>query len=278
MVWIAIGALFVVAAGWIWFNVVEPRQLYRQAERLIDRDPRQAAQLLEAAVNQSGGQYPEAQLLWSRAFVRMGQRQEALGCFSLIPKPSELSAVHLLALAEDARRANETLLAELALGAIPKISEHYIDACQQLMELKSHEGRYQEVLAIGDELAARHLVLPKAVFFMAQAHEQLADIPAAVSSYTDYLKVSDGEPFERANLARRRLLRLAIQLGRPDVARDCLADLQGRGELTEDDRLNQAKLLRLEGNLDAAWTLAQSLREEDSANPDVMDLHALLAT
>lgn len=275
-VWIA-GGLLVAAAGWIWIKVLEPRQLYRQAVLLLEQNPERAAALLDVAVSQSGGRYPEAQLLWSRAFVRMGQRQEALGCFSLIPQPAALNAVQLLALADDARRANDPLLAAYALEAIPDSSEHFSDACRQLMELRFHEGRYQDVLAMGGKVTARRAGIPSTTFLMAYSHEQLADVTAAAASYAAYLNDSDGEPLERTTLARRQLLRLALQLGQADVARRCLDELRTRGELATEDQLNHARLLRLEGNLDAAWTLVRSLREDKPSNLNVIELHGTLA-
>lgn len=277
LVGFVVGSLFLAAAGWTWFKVLEPRRYYRQAERLLDQNPERAAALLEAAVGQSGGWYPDAQLLWARAFVRLGQRQEALGCFNLIPRPATLNAKHLLALADDARRANDPLLAAYALEAIPDSSEHFNDACRQLMELRFQERRYQDVLAMGGEVTARRAGIPSTTFLMAYSQEQLADVMAAAASYAAYLDKSDGEPLERTTLARRQLLRLALQLGQTDLARRCLDELQTRGALTTDDQLSHARLLRSEGNLDAAWRLVRSLREDKPSNLDVIELHGALA-
>lgn len=274
---IVVGALVLVGSAWVWQTNVYPRQLYRRAERVLEQDPRRAADLLEEAVTRSGGEFPEAQLLWSRAFLRLGQPREALGCFSLIAEPGSLDAADLIALADEARQAGEQLLATFALAAVPEGSELYADACHRLMEIKSEEGRYAEVVALGEQVASRGADTGSTALLMAYAHEQLADFPAAIAAYETALEAPDEEHPERTVLALRRLTRLAIRLGRFDLARSCLDKLRERGSLTTEDRLNQAELLRLEGKIDAAWMLVGELLEGEPSNLAAIELHAALA-
>ncbi|MBI1313435.1 tetratricopeptide repeat protein [bacterium] len=276
-VWITVIVSVVVSAGWLWLNLIEPQQLYYQAMSLLDENPRRAAELLEAAVRQSGGEFPEAQLQWSRAFLRLGQPQQALGCFSVISDPSTLSDDGLITLADEARDTGEFLLATFALQAVPERSGRFVEASHQLIELKSEQGRFTEVLSLGNKLIDRQADLPIIAFLMAGAHEQSADLTAAAAAYETYLRESEGEPSERVAFALGRLMKVALQLGQLDVARRCLDNLQKSSSLTVDGRLSQAELLRAEGNIDAAWAIVDTVLKDDPSNLSAVTLRATLA-
>lgn len=263
--------------GWFWIVRVEPYRLYHQAQREFPRNPQRVAALLESAVHQSGGVYPEAQLLWSRTFLLQGKTEDALGCFSVIQEPSKLKAEQLLVLAEEARRSSEFLLAKFALEAVTEQSPQWIDARHQLMELATAEGRYQETLALGASLAARHPELPLTAYLQAQAEEYLGDPHSAAQHYQNALRISERLGSEKVEIARRRLLRLSIQLGDAGLARHCLADLQERNPLTREDRLQQIELLRLEGDFQSAWAEVNNLLEKRPTDLAARQLRGTLA-
>ena len=266
--------MVLAGAGWIWLRFIEPWQLYRQAARDLDQRPRETADLLAAAVQQAGGEFPQAHLLWSRALLRLGQPQEALGCFSVIPEPSALDAQDLLTLADEARQSGEPLLATLALEAIPAHSEHAVDATHRRMELLLETGRAQEAQTLGRTLPES---TPLTQFLLAQASEQLSDPPAAAEHYQTALQHADAFTPEQIVYARQHLLRLAIAMGHRALAQECLAELQKRNAVSERDRLPEAELRRMEGDLDTAWKLVNEVLAATPADVSALQLRGTLA-
>lgn len=272
----SLGFAAIALMGWLWYTRIEPYRLYLHAQREFTGNPKRAAELLEAAVNRSGGIYPEAQLLWSRTFLRLGQPQDALGCFSVISNPGEVKPEQLLDLASEARKAGEDLLARLALEAVPASSPMSIEAIHQRMELALLGGRYQDVQQLGTQLLEHQPDDPLRDFLVAQAQEQSGDPQSAAQYYLAALRVPNQLNPDRVVFGRRRLLRLAIQLGDNQLARECLSDLKERTSLSHEDRLHQAELLRLEGDTDAAWAEISELLKERPRDLAVRMLHATL--
>lgn len=274
---LACGGLLAVAAAWGWYVQMEPRWLYRDAAECFERNPRMAASLLEAAVHQSGGQYPDAQLLWARALLRLDQQVEAAGCFSLIEHRERLAADDLLQLASEARQAGALLLTSLALEAVPEPSPRFIEAREQLQRLRLDEGRFLEVLSLGHSLAAAQPERPLPYFLMAQASEQLTDPIAALAGYRTSLQQTVQLPPELRQIALRRIIRITLQTGAFDEARHWSDELRKSAKPTPDDRLAEAELLRATGEANAAWSLVSQLASESPANPAILELRGTLA-
>ncbi|MBI1346634.1 hypothetical protein GC163_10135 [bacterium] len=274
---LAVGGMLLVAGYWFWQTQLEPYRLYRQAEQSFEQEPRHAAELLNAAVNQASGDYPEAKWLWSRTFLRLGQRQEALGCFSTIPHPERLPADQLLMLSHEARSAGEFLLATLALKAVPATSALYVNAQEQLMQVRLDEGRFLDVLAIGKELVAGNQDLPLTAYLMARAYEQLADPVSAKAFYKSALQHKNELSSEAVDITLRRSIRLALQLGEFSLASQYIEELQSRTELTIDDQLSQAELLRAQGDMDTAMAIVEQILDQVPTNLQAMELRGTLA-
>lgn len=266
-----------MAAAWGWYVQMEPRWLYRDASECFERNPRMAASLLEAAVHQSGGQYPDAQLLWSRALLRLDQQVEAAGCFSLIEHREQLAADDLLQLASEARQAGALLLTSLALEAVPESGSRFLEAREQLQQLRLDEGRFLDVLSLGQSLTAAHPERPLPYFLMAQASEQLTDPLAALAGYRTSLRQTAQLPPELRQIALRRIIRISLQTGAFDEARHWSDELRKSANPTPDDRLAEAELLRATGETNAAWLLVSELGAESPANPAILELRGTLA-
>lgn len=274
---VALGLSLVIAAGWAWYRLIEPRWLYQEARQASVQNPRRAAELLEIAVNQSNGDFPEAQLLWSRTLLHLGQRVEALGCFSMIKQPDQLVAEDVLKLAHEARQSGEFLLTSLALEAIPHHSDHSPEARQLLLQLRLDEQRYLDVLTLGRSLTTDQPDLPLPYFLMAQAHEQLGDPQAALTCYQTALLYAGQLPPEVVPITFRRSVRIALQMGQFDEARQWADELGKYAPPTVEDRLAQAELLRLSGETEAAWRLVNDLAKQAPANVAVLELRGTLA-
>lgn len=251
--------------------------MFRDAAQAFEQNPREAVVLLEAAVGQSGGSFPEAELLWTRALLRLGQRAEALGCFSMIRDPHQLPADDLLQLSAEARQSGELLLAAFALEAIPENSAHFLEASQQLQQFRLDQGRFLDVLALGRRIIEQHpkSALPR--LLMAQAHEQLGDPLTALESYRTALGQRQLLAPDEHATALRRAIRIALQTGEFAEARDWSAELKEHAKPTVDDRLAEAELRRLTGEAADAWDIANELAEREPSNPAVLELRGTLA-
>lgn len=274
---LAVGGLLALVVAWVVYVRLEPRWLYAEAAECYERNPHLAASLLEAAVDQSGGRYPEAQLLWSRVLLRLGQQVEAAGCFSLIDNRQALAADDLLQLATEARRAGAFLLTSLALEAVPEQSPRFIEARERLQQLRLDEGRFLEVVALGRTLIAARPERPVPHFLLAQASEQLTDPLAALIGYQSSLRQVEQLPLEQRLIAIRRTIRLSLQTGAFDEALNWFEELKKSTKLIPEDRLAQAELLRSTGEVQAAWELASELAASSPANPAILELHGTLA-
>lgn len=274
---LAICGILVFGFAWFWSTRLEPRWILHDAARVFEQDPRKSAALLEAAVAQSGGSFPEAELLWTRALLRLGQRAEALGCFSMIEDPDQLDADDLLQLSAEARQSGELLLAAFALEAIPARSDRFLEASQQLQQLRFDQGRFMDVLALGKRIVEESPASASPHLLMAQAHEQLGDPLTALESYRLVLKQSQSLTPDEYAMALRRAVRIALQTGEFADARRWSAELKEHAKPTGDDRLAEAELLRLTGEADQAWGLVNELAEQEPSNPAVLELRGTLA-
>jgi tetratricopeptide (TPR) repeat protein len=222
----------------------DPQALMRQGEALLERDPQQAAQLLERSVTLAGGDLPQAQLLLCEALGRQGRWIEALGCFSLIKDKSAGDGRRLMQLSADAFAAGELILAEQALQAARQTSLSEAEVLTAQIPVRLALGYEEQALADCRRLAvlAPEVALPH----LAEARllRRQRDVLAAEAAYRAALARS-GDSAESATI-RRELVELLIQQSNAVEARrefDQLGDSPvGNHDLT----LLQAYILRLE--------------------------------
>jgi tetratricopeptide (TPR) repeat protein len=256
------GIVITLASWWGWQRFVEPQLLYREAQQLLASHPQRSAELLEAAVSLRGGSFPAAELLWTRALLQCGQREEAAGCFSLIKEPGRLPARELLELADEAMQARLPLLATLALAAIPPGDADELEALRRLVAVKlSGGGDLREVLDRAVDLEERAPKFPEGPFHAAIALEQLGNPLEAAAAWERYLQFgAQLEPAAQAT-AWQHLLRLQLQLGEYAAAKNSLQKLGTLRALTPDDLLYRVRILRGTGEIDAAWEQLCELRD-----------------
>lgn len=273
---LGIGSLVCLLAGGSWWYLGRPYLLVRQARELVENDPAQAASLLDEALDGSFLSNPENELLWSRALLRSGRWDEALGCFSQIAKTQELDGSELLALADDAAARNVSLLTVMALEAIPQDSPARIDAIPRLVEIRKREGDTEAIEKLANELALRDPDQPDPWRWMAAIHEQQMSLSEAVQ---DYRKWVDREKTpERRGEGLRSLVRTLIALGERDEARTRLTELSRispKPQLV--DQLYDAQLKRLEGDIERAWSGVNDVLRVEPSHLTALELRGTLA-
>lgn len=219
---------------------------YLRARELFPDQPAQVEKLTEQAVMNSGGHYPEAQLLQCRAFAATGQWDAALGGFSLIKDFSKCDAADLVSFAEASLQASEWKLAEKALEVAAEKSG--LSACRAKELLTAMDIRFLRA----DEAMARCLAWQRKFPDDATAWALAADIQRsrlrlaeAIEGYQQALKRSAPAEFELR--VRSSLFPLLVHTGDTAGADEVLKTLLDSGPLTPAVRLSYAQLLRLQG-------------------------------
>lgn len=273
---VAAGLLIVASLFAVWWYAVRPPQLVRQAEAILERDPVQAAELLENAVASSWGEYRDAEVLWARALVRAGRWEEALGCWSEIQSPELGNSRGLLALADDAAAADVPLLAVLSLKAISPHDPLRSVAIERLISLKQQVGDNVAAMGLAEELAQLKPANPIPWLMKARLREQAAALPEAAADYREFLS-REKDPARRAE-GLRSITRLLTALGERQEARTRLDELsRSLVTLRPEDHLQEAQLRRLEGDIKGAWTEVELVLASESSNLTALELRGTLA-
>lgn len=273
--WKRIGLSLALAAGLGWWFVLWPAIQYRQARQQLTENPQRAAQLLERLVADAGGDYPAAQLLWTRALLKSGRWDEALGCFSFIRQPANLDDDDLLALTDEALSAGIPLLAAYAVNAVPPTSSRWPDALERQQVLCHLQQNWPRVIELGNQLLAIDPQRTAAWKLVAEAHERLMNPPLAAIAYREYLNRETDRALRRPAL--ERLMHLAIELGDVDDARRFSTELATYGDPTRNEQLLEAKLLRLEGRIDEAWQTISPVVAAAPTDLQALELRGALA-
>lgn len=273
---LGLGVMTIVVLTGIWWTELRPRLLVRQARAILTVDPQAAAGLLEEAVVSSLREYRDAEILRARALLRSGQHEEALGCFGLIESPELADASGLIDLADDALGAQITLLAVLTLEAIPPDSPQRGAALERLTSIKQQYGDSEAALKLATEWSQTQPASSAPCRALARIHEQRLEFPQAILAYQDALTRPD-EPAARAEI-QRSLVRLLLILGERERARQTFAELSTTVTTpTTVDRLLDAQLRRLEGDIDGASRAVEQVLHAEANNLVALELRGTLA-
>jgi tetratricopeptide (TPR) repeat protein len=269
--------MFSVVVGCIAWHFGSPHLYLWQARRLLQKDPSAAALILEHDVLARAGSFPEAEVLWSHALLRTGRWAEALGAFSQIEDAHAADPAALVALALESMERKVYPLAGMASNAVKDDSTERPQAVEILLKLAEREGNFVAVLKLIDELDRIAPDRTGTGLLRARALEQLMDLPAAAVAYEEALerpeKTDDVLPILRS------LVRIYIQLARPFEARVQLNQLlsQSIGHSSMDDRLSEARVQRLEGNIEGAKRSLEEVLRNGRSDSEVLELRATLA-
>jgi tetratricopeptide (TPR) repeat protein len=247
--WGSAVALIGIAAGVYYWTSEDPRTYHEQAQALLDQDPAKAEQLAALAVMKAGGNFPEAQLLQSRALAATGQWAEALGGFAMIKDTTRCDPALLLDLGQHAFSSGEWKLAEMALQAAARSpGPAQSPALERLVELQLKFDLTDEALA---QCRAWQRTIPDAALPWAISGDIEAsrmNLGAAIADYREALKRSPSPAIEAK--VRPSLAQLFVHTGDAAAARIQFDHLMKSGPLTGKNQLSHVQLLRLEGRTD----------------------------
>lgn len=263
----------IAACGWY---LGRPYLLVREAKTILATDPQEAASLLEQVVASNGDSFPDAQVLWSRALLRSGRWEEAIGCFSQIQPVADVDSGDLLALAEDANLANIPLLEVMALDAVQTTDTRRAEAIIRLLELRRKAGDLRRTILHAEELTQLRPQEPGGWLAKARAHEQMMALPEAISSYKAALECNLSDDARSQTL--RALVQLQVQTGDIQNARSFQEQLKKISQpLSIPDQINEARLLRLEGDIANSRVQIDNVLLRAPDNPEALELSGTLA-
>lgn len=266
-----LGLLLLLAGGW-WYGL-RPYQLMKQAEAQLLDNPQAAAVLLEDAVSLSPTAFRRGRLLWARSLLRSGRWEEAIGCFSQIDRPENAGHDQLMLLADEALAARVDMLARMSLEAVPPSSAEWPRAAQQLTSLYLQTGRDAAALQLARQLAALQPDNPQPWRVMSQIHEQQMALTDSAEALRKYLPRETDPALQ--TLGIRSLVRNLIQLGQREEARHWQSRISPVGHPV--DRLQEAQLRRLEGDITGAQLVMDALLTAEGCPLAAWELHGTLA-
>lgn len=251
------------AVGFWWFE--SPWRWTRQAEAILDRDPKQADNLAEAAINQGTSVASRAWLVRCRAQLALRHPLEALGAFSKIEHPAQCDVANWCALIEEAQAAEHTLLAEMAMSAALRFPEERVRILTLVLPAKAGllpEAEIAELVQELRALAGQHAAGWRAIGLAETSRGRLAE---AIEAYRRVLTLSDvSQPIGLAS--RRELAQLLIDLGQFTAADPLVAEACQASPGNSDDQLRLAQLRRSAGDQTSAENLLSELLVKEPEN------------
>ena len=234
----------------LWYVRQRPRWLLDDARKLVSSNPAAAEQLLESAIAANGGSFPKAQFLRCQLLAQLGKWDEALGGFSQIKDFSELPPPELARFADRAAGNRVPLLAELALNAARRQGPGLANILRQSIRFHLEHSQNERALEECKELikiAPEDPVARQILGSIRLERKQLNEAETAFRASIQRAVTSD-----QRRSVRELLIRVLLDAGRADDARKELNLLAAEGPLTNDARLADAYVSRLEGQLDRA--------------------------
>lgn len=266
--------LLIVGGTYTYRTVVLPRQLYDEAVKAALKNAPHAEQLAEQAIELSGGNYPQAELLRVRLLGVLGYWTEALGAFSLIDDFSNIAVDELVDVGNFAAQAQAIHLARNCYLAALESDATSVDALRQLIRLElsvGNEGRARkycaDLLTIDDKDATAWHILGVIALNQMEPDVAISSLQKAID-----FGVQPQVPI------REDLIQAMIDSGDYVGARRHLNELEKQGELTQRAQLENAYLLRLEGDADQAMKIVQHALDNQQGNlTAVIQLAGLLS-
>lgn len=255
------GLLLVLAAGAAALALrAGPTDRLRLAEAALATDPAAADALAARAIEQAGGDFPDAQLLRSRALVALRRGDEALGSFGLIRSPQRCDQQALVDLAAEAQAAGENLLARLALEAANRSGALRAEVLKRLILLGLDASSSDEVLAHCKLLESLRPDDPFAWQTEARLRRARKQALAALPAYRRALQLEHDE--RTRQVLRGELAGVLLDLGALTEARKIIDDFLGGGDAPPDLLMKHAYLSRLEGRPEEALNAIERVLAE----------------
>ncbi|NQV27153.1 MAG: tetratricopeptide repeat protein [Rhodopirellula sp.] len=271
---VTMGCVLASVLGLFWYFQGRPQRLYEEAQTLVATDLAQAEKLLELATASAGGNFPEAEFLHCRVLAAQRRWNEALGVFGRIADTSKLDPAQLVQFAGQARTAGANLLMQLALRAAKQPGPGLPDVLRQLIRIDIEAGRFEVALQECRELLALEPEDGVAWRILGTIHLEKKEPLAAEAAFLEAIPRINSP--EEVTLVRQHLIEALLDVGKIQDARQQLKTASEAGLLSDEMKLQEAYLDRLEGHIDAGIQTLQALLEKRLVEQQKTRAHMLL--
>ncbi len=261
---VSVSVVVAVMVVGLWWST-SPWRWLRQAEGILARDPAQADELAEAALNAGTGKGSQAWLIRCRAQLALEKPLEALGAYAQIKQPNQCQVADWCALIEEAQAAHHTLLADIALTAALQFGRERARVLTLVLPAKVSTLSEKEATELVQEL--RRLSGSRAECWRAVGitEQALGRFTEAVEAYRQAVAQSSiAQPIGLSS--RRELAQLLIILGQFSAAEPLVTEVLHGAVALIDDQLRLAQLKRSRGDRDGAEQLLNEVLEKDREN------------
>ncbi len=272
--WLTVlGIGLAIAVAFLLYFKARPQRLFEEAERQVAIDLSESERLLEEAIAAADGDFPDAQFLYCQVLAAQRRWDEALGAFGSISDASGIEPSGLVEFAGRARAGGADLLMLLALRAARQPGPELPDVLRKLIAIEIQAGRLElalencrELLDLEPEDGVAWRILGTILLEQKE--------PAAAANAFEKALARLRVPGQLA-LVRQHLVEALLDAGLTENAREQLKILSESHVLSDETKLQEAYLDRLEGQADAAIKTVETLLEQTRSNEVKLRAHLL---
>lgn len=271
--WCVIVVAVLAAAGVGYWKVTEPARLTHAAQALLDQKPDEAERLAARVVEELDPKFVAGWLVRSRALLRLGRKEEALGCFGMIDDPMLCPEELLDDLANDALQVNQAALVSRCIGALNAINARSLRTARLLLSVPNQSTspeRFKEALSLLEQSGTNDA---EDWGLIANARRQNGDLGGEMQALREAVRHSEGHRL--AVSFKRQLAQRLVQVGEFAEARPLVESALNGTDRDPEDRVRLATILRSEGRRTEAIEVLDKLLSE-AARYDALLLRATL--
>ena len=248
--------------------------LLEQARSLQTHAPYEALQLLEQAITDNGGSYPDGQVMKCQLLGTLQGWRAAERYFDTIESPEACEQATLVDLAVAAQQSQAAWLAKKALLAANHPGPEKEHVLRRLMEVQYDLGEMGAVLKCCEELAQLAPQDPEPWLVSAGIFHEMEQFSPALTAYQEALERS---PAEGESLrVRFQIAEVSLHLGDLETAEHHIKILRDVDATEPLVNLAYAKLLRRKGQDSQARAIVEVIVGKEPHPPGVLMLRGLL--
>ncbi|MBC8355374.1 MAG: tetratricopeptide repeat protein [Planctomycetes bacterium] len=248
--------------------------LLEQVRATQKEAPQAALQLIEQAIADAGGTYPDAQVMKCQLLGTLESWRAAERYYDTIESPQSSDQKILIELALAANQSHSAWLAERALLAANHPGPEKERVLRLLLTVQYDLGEMGAVLKICDELAQLAPQDPEPWLVSAGILHETEQLSPALSAYQEALKRS---PSEQESLrVRFQMAEVSLHLGNLETAEQHIKFVRNLSPTMPEIDLTYAKLLRRKGQNSQARSLVESILAKERHFPGGIMLRGLL--
>jgi tetratricopeptide (TPR) repeat protein len=267
-VWWLTTAIIVVLSGltatYLMF-VRNSEGVLEQARSLQEDAPFESLRLLEQAIAEANGVYPDAQVMKCHVLGEMQGWRAAERYYDTIESPEASDQGVLLDLAVAANQRHAAWLAAKALDAANHAGPHREQVVRLLMAVKFDLGEKAAVLRLCEELAELAPGDPEPWLVTAGIHHEIEQFPPALRAYKEALIRSP--PKQEALRVRFQIAELSMHIGDLETADQHIRILRNLELSLPQVDLAYAKMLRRKGRSSEAKAIAEEIITKEPQFP-----------